>query len=177
MTVFDLCLTGIGYSVKESRKMKAYRQLLIAFNFTSSEPTTRRWYGRVAQQLCSDCHHLLAMDGNYQKVLLSLCSWQKGQPQRALRNWPFANVIIRRASPTSVACVERMRCRAQKLVGAWQMRTVRIRTTQTMLMTAVTMRYNCGKYLVCLSKTLAIDLISNVWHRLLVYMRYVWDCR
>ena len=31
-------------------------------------------------------------------------------------------------------------------LGAWQMKTVRIRTTQTMLMTAVTMRFNCVKY-------------------------------
>ena len=50
------------------------------------------------------------------------------------------------ASPTSVACVERMRCCAEKFVGAWQMKTVRICTTQTLLMTAVTMRFNCVKY-------------------------------
>lgn len=39
-----------------------------------------------------------------------------------------------------------MPCTEAQVVGAWQMKTVRIRTTQTMLMTAVTMRFNCVKY-------------------------------
>ena len=138
MTVFDLCLTGIAYSVKQEKQKNE---------------------GLPATTYSIQLHIQRA---NYQTMI-----WKEQRlPSPVGDGWELSEgivkpvLVIKEAAPKerqSVACAGRTNeIPCTEACGCiWQMKTVRIRTTQTMLMTTVTMRFTYVKYLVSPSKNLS----------------------